>query len=263
MCYTASSMHPAIPHMMDVQEVDHRIVALRAEIESFPRLVMEADAKLNGARAALAAAKEAHTTNLTERKKLELDTQQWKDRAKKYREQSGAVKTNEAYKALQHEIANAETEVARAEDRQLEIMIAGESGELRVKNAEKNLREAEEKVAAEKRKLQALSHEKKKELEAALAERERRIAPVPEDLRDLYARVAKRHNGTAMARVRDGQCGGCGMRVLPHIVQELRQEANEEIYRCETCGLILYTLEPIVPPKPPLNSESASSASTS
>ena len=71
------------------------------------------------------------------------------------------------------------------------------------------------------------------------------IAPVPEDLRELYARIAKRHNGTAMAEARDGQCRGCGMRVLPHILQELRTETNEEVYRCESCGLILYTLEPI------------------
>jgi uncharacterized Zn finger protein len=48
-----------------------------------------------------------------------------------------------------------------------------------------------------------------------------------------------------MAQVRDDQCRGCGMRVLPHIIQELRQEANEEVYRCEMCGLILYTLDPI------------------
>jgi len=38
---------------------------------------------------------------------------------------------------------------------------------------------------------------------------------VAEDLRELYARIAKRHNGTAMAEARDGQCRGCGMRVLP------------------------------------------------
>jgi hypothetical protein len=38
------------------------------------------------------------------------------------------------------------------------------------------------------------------------------------------------------------------MRVLPHIAEELRRESNEEVFRCESCGLILYTLEPIVPP---------------
>jgi len=38
--------------------------------------------------------------------------------------------------------------------------------------------------------------------------------------------------------------------VLPHILQELRRDPNEEIYRCESCGLILYTLEPIPLPDP-------------
>jgi predicted nucleic acid-binding Zn-ribbon protein len=238
-------VHPAIPHLIELQRVDHQIAALRAEMEAFPKRIREADAKVNGARVELAAEKETHIQGATERKKLEFDVQQWKDRARKYRDQSGAVKTNESFKALQHEIANAEAEVAKAEDRQLEVMMAGEELDRRVKVAESRLKEAEQAVAAERKEIQAQGAEKKRQLEAVLAERERIIAPVPEDLRELYARIAKRHNGTAMAEARDGQCRGCGMRVLPHILQELRTETNEELYRCESCGLILYTLEPI------------------
>src|SRR6266481_5367570 len=238
-------MHPAIPHLIELQRVDHQIATLREELETFPKRIREADAKLSGARAEVAAAKETHTQGATERKKLEFDVQQWKDRARKYRDQSGAVKTNESFKALQHEIANAEAEVAKAEDRQLEVMMAGEELDRRVKVTESRLKEAEQAVTAERKEIQAQGAEKKKQLEAVLAEREKIIAPVPEDLRELYARIAKRHNGTAMAEARDGQCRGCGMRVLPHILQELRTETNEELYRCESCGLILYTLEPI------------------
>src|SRR3981081_4829648 len=118
-------MHPAIPRLLELQTVDQHIAALRAEIESAPKRIQEADLKLTDARNAVAAAREAHTHSLTERKKFELDVQQWKERAKKYRDQSGAVKTNEAYKALQHEIANAEAEVAQAEDLQLDVMRSG------------------------------------------------------------------------------------------------------------------------------------------
>jgi uncharacterized protein len=257
-------MHPAIPRLIELQQVDHQIAALRAELESFPKRIRDADTKLNGARADLAAAREAHAKGVAERKKFEFDVQQWKDRAKKYRDQSGAVKTNEAYKALQHEIANAEAEVAKAEDRQLEVMMAGEEADRRVKIAESRLKEAEQSVATERKEIEALQTTKKKQLDAALAERERTLAPVPEDLRELYARIAKRHNGTALAEGRDGQCRGCGMRILPHIYEDLRHERNEEIYRCETCGLILYTLEPLVPAGPSGGSESAPTpASTS
>jgi predicted nucleic acid-binding Zn-ribbon protein len=238
-------MHPAIPHLIELQRVDHNIGALRAEIDSYPKRIQDADSKLSGARAAVAAAKEAHTNALKERKKFELDVDQWKDRARKYRDQSGAVKTNEAYKALLHEIANAEAEVAKAEDRQLDVMMSGEEFERRVRHAEADLKEAGTSVAADRKEIHARYDEKQKLLKVALAERERIATPVPKDLLELYERIAKRHNGTAMAQVRDDQCRGCGMRVLPHIIQELRQETNEEIYRCEMCGLILYTLDPI------------------
>ena len=251
-------MHPAIPHLIELQRVDHQIAVLRAELEAFPKRIRDAEAQLVGARAGVASAKEVQTQIVAERKKFEFEAQQWKDRAKKYREQSGAVKTNEAYKALQHEIATAEAEVAKADDKQLEVMMAAEEVERKVKIAEARLKEAEQAVAAERKEIQAQGTEKKKQLEAAVAEHEKIIAPVPEDLRELYARIAKRHNGTAMAEARDGQCRGCGMRVLPHILQELATETNEEVYRCESCGLILYTLEPV----PIANSAAGSANST-
>src|SRR5260370_24642062 len=147
-------MHPAIPRLIELQGVDHQIAALRGELEAFPKRIREADAKLNGARAAVAAAKEAHTNSQKERKKLDLDAEQWKDRAHKYRDQSGAVKTNEAYKALQHEITNAEAEVAKAANRQLEVMMATEEVERRAKITESRLKEAEQAVAAERKEIQ-------------------------------------------------------------------------------------------------------------
>src|SRR4029077_7030209 len=140
-------MHPAIPHLIELQRIDHQVAALRAELDTFPKRIREADAKLNGARAGVAAAKDAHKNSQKERKKFELDVEQWKDRARKYRDQSGAVKTNEAYKALQHEIANAEAEVAKAEDRQMDVMMLVEEAERRVRSSEASLKDAEREVA--------------------------------------------------------------------------------------------------------------------
>jgi predicted nucleic acid-binding Zn-ribbon protein len=258
-------MHSVMPRLVELQRVDHQVAALRAELDTFPKRVQEADAKLSGAHAALASAKEAQTRDLAERKKIEFDVQQWKDRAKKYRDQSGAVKTNEAFKALQHEIANAEAEMAAAEDRQLAVMVDAEEVERRVRKAEADLRESEQAVNAERKNIQSLHAQKKKQLETALSERQRAIAPVPEEFRILYERIAKRHNGTGVAEAREGQCRGCGMRVLPHIAEQLRRDENEEIFRCESCGLILYTLEPIAPAadSPAASTETSSTPSRS
>jgi predicted nucleic acid-binding Zn-ribbon protein len=256
-------MHPAIPRLIDLQAVDHHIAALRGELETFPKLIQQADLKLTNARAGVAAAKEAQLNTQKERKKFELDVEQWKDRARKYRDQTGAVKTNEAYKALLHEIANAEAEIAKAEDRQLEIMVTAEENDSRLKQAESILRQDEQLVATIRHDIQAKNTAKKKELEAALAEREKVAAPVPDDLRVLYDRIAKRHSGTALAQVRDGQCKGCGMRILPHTMQLLVQDHDdEEVFRCESCGLILYSLEPLTAVNPDAAGESNAASAT-
>src|SRR5262249_57889078 len=167
--------------------------------------------------------------------------------------------TNEAYKALLQEIANAEAEAAKAEDAELEVMMAGDELDRRVKHAEANLREAEAAVAADRKKLESQILEQKVLLEEGLAARDKAIAPVPEDLRDLYDRIAKRHHGAALARVRDNQCQGCGLRILPHVVQLLHRDDDHEVHRCENCGLILYSLEPIIA-QPPTASGSAAAS---
>src|SRR5216684_4821621 len=233
-------MHPAVPHLIELQRLDHLIAGLRAELEAFPKRLREADAKLSGARAAVVAAKEAHVNSQKERKKFELDVEQWKDRARKYRDQSGAVKTNEAYKALQHEIANAEAEIAKAEDRLLERMVAGEDYERQVKAAERAVKEVETAAQADRLAIEAEQAAAQKELEADIAERERAVATIPEDLLDHYQRIARRHNGVALAEVRDETCMLCRVRVRPHVYQELRRETSHEIFHCESCTRILY-----------------------
>jgi predicted nucleic acid-binding Zn-ribbon protein len=231
--------------MLELQRLDQTLAALRAELEGMPKKLREADAKLNGDRAALVSAKEALTHVLGERKKLELDVEQWRERAKKYRGQSSSVKTNEAYKALQHEIAGAEAEASKGEDRVLEQMMAVEEAERRMKRLEAELKESEKTIAAEKQQIEALFAEKKKSWEAATAERKATAKKMAADLLELYERVAKKHPGTVMAQVREGQCRGCGVRVLPHTIQLLESDTDEELFRCESCGRIFYSLEPI------------------
>jgi uncharacterized protein len=253
-------MHHAIGQLMDLQRLDQLIAAFRSDLDSLPKKMREADAKLTGARTAAASAKESLAQAQSQRRKLELDVEQWKDRSKKYRAQSSSVKTNEAYKALQHEIANADAEAAKSEDLVLDQMMGIEEAERRVKRVEAELKEAEQVIALEKKQIEVQYTDEKKKLEAANAERLQVSAKVPEDLVELYNRIAKKHPGSALAEVRNDQCKGCGMRVLPHTIQVLATDTNEEVFRCETCGRILYTLEPIPRAAPP---KAANGAATS
>ena len=250
-------MHPAIGQLQDLQALDQSIASLQSDLAGLPKRMRDADAKLNGARTALANAKAVQTQALGERKKFELDVEQWKQRAKKYREQSASVKTNEAYKALQHEIATAEAEAAKSEDLVLNQMMAIEEAEGRTRHFDADLKEAERGIAAEKKIIELQYGDEKKKLEAALASREQLARKIPEGLLELYTRISKRLPGSVLAEVRDHQCKGCGMRVLPHTIQQLKNDVDEEVFRCETCGRILYTLEPIPPSSGREESQSA------
>ena len=63
------------------------------------------------------------------RRKLETEIQDHRQKISKYREQSLAVKTNEQYKALLHEIEFTEQQIRASEDKILEGMVDSETRE--------------------------------------------------------------------------------------------------------------------------------------
>ena len=234
-------MHPHVQHLVELQAVDIRLNEVRARLATFPKHLAEVNARVGAARAQLAQAKEAHTKSLKDRKTYEMDVDQWKEKVRKYKDQTGAVKTNDAYRALLHEIALAEKEIAAAEDRLLERMVAGEDFVRQVKAAEKAIAEVEAASKAEQQAISADYSAADKQRVALEAERKQAVADVPEDLLETYQKLANRHGGVALAEVReDESCSMCRVRVRPHTYQLLRDPNNDQIFTCETCTRILY-----------------------
>jgi len=233
-------MHPHLKPLIELQAVDFQLIKIREQLAQYPKHLAEVEARVTAAKQQVAAAKESLLTGQKERKTYEMDVEQWKERAKKYRGQSGEVKSNEAYKALLHEIQNAEDEIAKAEDRLLDRMVSGEEYDRQVKAAEAKLKEIEATASKERHAIQAEYNAKQKELSAAEATRAATMKTVPEDLVDHYERIAKRHGGIALAEIRGEGCGQCGVHIRPHVIQQLQRENNEGFFHCETCTRILY-----------------------
>ncbi|MGA2847217.1 MAG: C4-type zinc ribbon domain-containing protein, partial [Candidatus Acidiferrales bacterium] len=205
----------------------------------------ESDARVAASKGELERSKAAQLATVKDRKKYELDVEGWKEKVRKYKDQTSQIKTNEAYKALQHEVQMAEEEIAKAEDRLLEQMVAGEEYDRRIKISEKSLKEVEEIARGERSKIDT----EKAEAEKALAELEAARALVTtgidENMLDHYDRIVKKHHGVALAEVRDEKCTACGMRIRPHVFQEMRRSESQEMFHCETCTRILYYYEQV------------------
>src|SRR5579862_1935477 len=255
-------MHPHLKSLIELQAVDFRLIGIRERLARFPKQLAEVETRVTAAKQQVASAKEALLTGQKERKTFEMDVDQWKERAKKYRNQSGEVKTNEAYKALLHEIQNAEDEMAKAEDRLLERMVSGEEYDRQVKAAEAAVKEIEAAAGKERQAIQAEYNAAQKELTAAEEARAAAIATVPEDLVDHYERIAKRHGGIALAEIRGEGCGQCGVHIRPHVIQQLQRDSNEGFFHCETCTRILYYADHSTAPGSPATSASTAASAS-
>jgi len=234
-------MNSDLKQLIRLQTVDSSIQELRGRIDKFPGISKALDEKLRSAHAGLDAAKEKTKSNQTQRKKLETDITAIEAKVSKYREQMLSVKTNEEYRALQHEIEHAQKAIRRVEDDILNLMQEAENAQTEIKTAEARLKEDQQKVNVERT---ALEEENKRDVSALdgyLKERKEIETSISSDLIPRYERVRKHRGGIAVGPARDYVCELCQVRIRPQVFQEIRK--NDQIIACDACQRILYDPE--------------------
>jgi len=130
--------------------------------------------------------------------------------------------TNEAYKALLHEIQNAEGEIAKAEDRLLDRMVAGEEYERQLKAAEAaGVKVVETASNAERHAIQARDTSGAKGACRGRGRTRRSRRGCGPRIWSITTSASR--NGMEASRwpkSREG-CGQCGVHIRPHMIQQL------------------------------------------
>src|SRR5579883_1379184 len=135
-----------LENLKQLQVADKEILRLREEIAALPKRVAAIEEKLAATRAKLEKAKADEAA----RKKYEANILDLQGKISKFRDQSLAVKTNDQYKALMHEIQFAEQEIRANEDKILEVMMNTEARDKDVKAAEAVLKAETAEIEKEK-----------------------------------------------------------------------------------------------------------------
>ncbi len=233
-----------IEQVARLQSLDLKIAELEREVATLPKHIAQIEKALDSHIRRLEADRAALQANQKERKSLDDDIKMETQKISKLRDQMLGAKTNEQYRAFQHEITFCEQSIRKAEDRTLDLMSEAEPLDTNVKKAEAALKEEKQSVEAEKARARERTAADQSQLEQLRAERKVVVASLkPQTNRD-YERIRKKWHGTVVAEITDnGRCGACQIVLRPQFFQDLRH--SSELMFCESCGRFLHYNPPV------------------
>ena len=236
--YNGAPVHADLERLIALQRLDTAAEAARKKLADEPERDKAFDTRLDGARQRVAAAKERLSDNQNARRTIEKEVAVHQGRLSKFREQAMAVKTNQEYHAIQHEIAHAQAEIKKHEDAMLERMLEADDITAAVKKAESELAAEQKAIDADRKAMKAEHGDLEKALEKMGEERRAIVGALDKQVLLTFEQVAKKRNGVAVAEAKDGICTICHVRLRPQVFNTVRR--NESIMQCDSCNRILY-----------------------
>jgi len=231
-------MLPALDSLIALQGLDSAADAARRRLGELPAAEQAFAARSAEAAAALDAVAAKITENHDRRRALEKDVAVVDGRLARFEDHKAAVKTNQEYTALLHEIAGAKSEKDTLEEQILLLLEAADGLAAERKDAEAALHAARREADAGRAALAAERQALEAELARLAGDRAIRATAVEARHLAMYDQLLKGRRGLAVARLAGETCTACHVRLRPHVAQMIRR--NDSILQCESCQRILY-----------------------
>ncbi|MBP9212145.1 MAG: hypothetical protein KBF97_05045 [Bacteroidetes bacterium] len=223
-----------------LQKVDSNlddVEELKGDLPEAVRTLKEEIAELDGK----AAAKQQYIDEfVATRNKADNDIKDFEEKLKRYKEQQYQVRNNKEYDAITKEIEFAEESVRtlskQFEDFENQMSVA----KIELEEFTGRLAELNETLKEKADELAVVSKETEDEELKYNHEREKIVARLDKDILGRYAKI-RSGRGKAVSTIRKNSCSGCGNRVPPQHIMEIRR--NDRVYLCQHCGRIIVSDE--------------------
>jgi len=220
--------------MVTSDAVAERIAAIPAEVARLEKDLLAAQEDLEKARAAMQEMQK-------DRRRLEGELMAIETKIAKYQSQLLEVKTNKEYQTMLHEIETCKAERATHDERILLEMEETEKRGAALRALEERLKEKRRATEEGKKRLDETAAALRREQEGLEGERRALAATIPPEYLDPFLKVARQRKGLALVAVRDELCGGCHVRVMPKLIQQVRRATG--LIACDSCKRYLYVPE--------------------
>lgn len=231
-------MSPELERLIRLQDIETRAAEAQRRIADAPGQIAALDAKLQASREGVSSAKQAIADHNARRRTLDNDLASAQQRLSKYKDQLMAVKTNDEYHAMQHQIAAMEAEVSRVEEQILVNMVEADELAATLQTAQATLKKDEISIETERATIEAETADRRTVLAQSNADRAAVLPDLSRDALELFERVRKARQGIAVAQALNGQCTMCHVRLRPQVYNTIIK--NEAIIQCDHCQRILY-----------------------
>ncbi len=148
--------------------------------------------------------------------------------------------SNREYQILKDQIAADKMANSVLEDETIEMMDQVDAFQPKIGEAEGLLRTTQEKVAANRKAVQAQAALIEGDIERLEGELLRTEEELPDEIRQAYQRLVRQRGEDALAEVREDACGGCCQQVPINMLANIR--LSHPTF-CHTCGRLLYVAE--------------------
>lgn len=233
-------MLPLLQSLIALQQVDTAADHARRRLLEMPAAERDLAARIAAATAAVDAVKARLSENQHARREFEKQVAQVDTRLSRFEDHKAAVKTNQEFTALLHEISTAKAEKDAVEEQILVLLEAADVVGAELKTAEASLADTRHEVAAAKTAIGAERATLETQLADLAAQRTREAAAVTPAALGKYDQILKQRRMLAIAPIDGDMCTACHVRLRPAVVQQVRR--NDGLIQCDSCQRLLYAI---------------------
>jgi len=230
-------MSEEVDRLWALQDLDEQAAGVREILARFPEQRRELEHRIVEARQRLEQAKARALESQKQRRELEREAGSLGDQERRFQQQLPAIKKNEEYTALLHEIEGVRRKRSELETRVLERMEEEEREQGERPALEQALKNAEAEAAARAKIIDAQETSEQGKLGVLEARRDAHVKELASATRARYERVHASREGRAVVGIVKGACGGCYRTLPPAVLQEARR--RDRMMGCEGCGRII------------------------